>query len=393
MTNEIIVTEILESRVADEPFELVECKGLGHPDVLCDGIAESISFDYVQWCLSHFGGVLHHNFDKILLVAGESRVHFGGGEVVRPIRLQVGGRATHSYGGQSVPVDSIVTKATIRYLKDSVRNLDPLRQCLIEPLVRQGESQLMKLATTGRANDTISCCAVWPRSSLEETVYRTTSFINGDLAKMMPIGEDIKLSGFRLHDQIKLFVAVPFLAADMPTIASYIDSKMRATDCIRNFAASVAGSDVKVVLNAADDPVRAAAYITLTGTSAEMGDDGCAGRGNRANGIVAPLRPSSTPPAGKNPLSHPGKVYNVIAMRLAKEVVETIPEVQESRVVLFTVIGRPLCDPTLIGVSVRLTSNQLLASIREKIVRLARSRLEQTIDIMQDLLKEYPRLY
>jgi len=79
MDNEIVVSSILEQSIENQRFELAECKGLGHSDVLCDGIAERISFDYVQWCVAHLGGVLHHNFDKILLVAGQSEVNFGHG--------------------------------------------------------------------------------------------------------------------------------------------------------------------------------------------------------------------------------------------------------------------------------------------------------------------------
>src|ERR1043165_5657443 len=294
MPNDVIVSEIREPSIASQMVELAECKGVGHPDTLCDGIAERISFDYVQWCLANLGGMLHHNFDKILLVAGESHVGFGGGTVTKPILFKIGGRATHSYAGHDVPVVPIVHSSAAAYLKENVRHLNPAKHCVFDSLVGQGNSQLADLAMHGLANDTNSCFAVWPRTPLEDTVYLSTRYLNRDLVTLLPIGEDVKVSAFRRGDRVQLIVAAPFLAREIPDITSYRDAKERAIDSIRAFASLTAGGHVEVTLNAADDLESGKAYLTVTGTSAEMGDDGSVGRGNRANGLVAPLRPSST---------------------------------------------------------------------------------------------------
>jgi S-adenosylmethionine synthetase len=393
MTNRIVVSQLVEPSIAEQAFELAECKGIGHPDVLCDGIAERISYNYVQWCLTNLGGVLHHNFDKIMLVAGESRVSFGHGELLKPIRIQVGGRATRFWEGRQVPVDSIVQESAINYLQEAIRCLDPSRNCLIDCLVRQGDSRLANLAARRVANDTISCCAFWPRSPLEETVYMTAGYINRELAALVPIGEDAKVSAYRLDGRMWLVVAVPFLAREVKSLELYEASKRQAAEYIRRFATSVSGGDVEVTVNAADDCDSGKVYITLTGTSAEMADDGSVGRGNRACGFVAPFRPSSTPPAGKNPISHPGKVYNIVAMRIAREVVEAVPEIKESRVLVFAVIGQPLNEPALTNVSVRTGKPALESNVNEKVAAVTRSILNETEDIMRGLLKAYPRLY
>jgi S-adenosylmethionine synthetase len=391
--NDIVVSEVFEPPIASQRFELAECKGVGHPDALCDGMAERISFDYVQWCIANLGVVLHHNFDKLLLVAGESHVDFGVGTVTRPIRIKVGGRATHSSGGQDIPVASIVEGSAAAYLSETVRHLDPAEHCVIDSLVGQGNSQLVNLAVQGMANDTISCCAVWPRTPLEETVYASTRYLNQELISLLPIGEDVKVSAFRLDQQIQLIIAVPFLAREIRSIASYKDVKACATDYIRTFAGDIARCDVEVILNAADDLTSGHAYLTVTGTSAEMGDDGSVGRGNRASGLVAPLRPSSTPPAGKNPIGHPGKVYNVLAIKIAREVVDTIPEVEESRVLLLATIGQPLREPSLTHVAVRSTGGGLRRDIAAKVQSVTRSVLASTNEVLRDLLREYPRLF
>ena len=48
-------------------FEIVERKGLGHPDSLADGLANAISVSYSKHCLKNFGYVLHHNVDKLYI--------------------------------------------------------------------------------------------------------------------------------------------------------------------------------------------------------------------------------------------------------------------------------------------------------------------------------------
>ena len=55
------------------PFEVVERKGIGHPDTLADGISESISRELCNQYLEEFGQILHHNVDKVLIIAGKSQ--------------------------------------------------------------------------------------------------------------------------------------------------------------------------------------------------------------------------------------------------------------------------------------------------------------------------------
>jgi S-adenosylmethionine synthetase len=62
-------------------------------------------------------------------------------------------------------------------------------------------------------------------------------------------------------------------------------------------------------------------YLSLLGTSAEDADSGQVGRGNRVNGLIAMNRPMGTEATtGKNPVSHVGKIYSVLAHRLARQI-------------------------------------------------------------------------
>lgn len=83
---------------------------------------------------------------------------------------------------------------------------------------------------------------------------------------------------------------------------------------IHDVVEKIAGLQSEVGVNCRDKGENI--YLTVTGTSIEMGDDGATGRGNRGNGLVFPHASMTMEAiAGKNPLSHEGKIYNVPAQR------------------------------------------------------------------------------
>jgi S-adenosylmethionine synthetase len=77
---------------------------------------------------------------------------------------------------------------------------------------------------------------------------------------------------------------------------------------VRELAGQYDFTTADIAINAADHLPAGAVYLTVTGTSAEAGDDGEVGRGNRVNGLITPYRPMSLEAApGKNPVTHVGK--------------------------------------------------------------------------------------
>ena len=89
--------------VGRQQIELVERKGVGHPDSMCDAIMEAISVALSQAYIAATGHVLHHNIDKGLLVAGQTAPALGGGRVDAPMRLIFGDRATTVWKGYGLP--------------------------------------------------------------------------------------------------------------------------------------------------------------------------------------------------------------------------------------------------------------------------------------------------
>jgi S-adenosylmethionine synthetase len=364
----IVVAEATGQFIEDIPVEIVERKGIGHPDSLCDGIAERISVEYTTWCQENLGTLLHHNFDKVQLVAGEVDVDYGGGYLLKPIRIQIAGRGTPAFQGQKVPMDDIAIRAAKTHIRETMRYLDPDKHVVVDSYAGRGAEELQYVVDHVTANDTSFGVSHWPRSGLEHTVYETAQFINYDLINQFPVGEDVKVMGMRRGDEMTLTIAMPFIATQVQNANQYVEVKRAAEAAIQGYASQLDERKVKVMVDTADDVEGGAVYLTLTGTSAEMGDDGAVGRGNRVNGVIAPFRAASLEaPCGKNPISHVGKVYNLLALLTARDIVDRVPTVKEATVYLLSQIGAPLDRPLVATAQVRPVNGALTPAIQEDV--------------------------
>jgi S-adenosylmethionine synthetase len=400
MTNRnIVVTQAKETWIEDRQVEIVERKGIGHPDSLCDGIAERISVEYTRWCMEHLGAPLHHNFDKVQLVAGETHVGYGVGEMIQPIRIQIAGRGTREthVNGQVVriPVDTIAIDAAKKHIRETMKYLDPDQHCVIDCYAGHGSNELVHAVDKITANDTSFGAAHWPRSGLENAVYETCQYINYELLKQFPIGEDVKVMGMRRDNNITLTCAIPFIAPRIKDAAEYVEIKGAVRQAIQTFADALDERHVHVDVNTADEDGTDNVYLTLTGTSAEMGDDGSVGRGNRVTGVIAPFRAASLEAAaGKNPISHVGKLYNVLALLSARDIVESLDEVREAQVYILSQIGHPLDEPLVATATVTPTNGGALsAEAQARVVAVLDRQLADVVGLRAKLANMEVTLY
>jgi S-adenosylmethionine synthetase len=154
-------------------------------------------------------------------------------------------------------------------------------------------------------------------------------------------------------------------------LADYLDAKGKIAAIAVQTAKEHGAAKVSVDVNTADDPAAGSIYLTVTGTSAEAGDDGEAGRGNRVNGLITPFRPMTMESvAGKNPVTHVGKLYNIAASLIAQRLVDDVPGLDEAQCLIVSQIGFPLDQPQAVDVSVR-GSSKLVESKREIAVIIA----------------------
>jgi len=387
---------------ASLPLEIVERKGLGHPDTICDALAENLSVSLSRFYVERFGTILHHNVDKALLCGGSARAVFGGGEVLEPIEIYLAGRATKEFRGVQIPVDEIAVEASRQWLKEHMRFLDPERHVRILPRIRPTSSDLASLFAQSHggaappANDTSLGVGFAPLDTLECIVLAVERRLNSRAIKAShpAIGEDIKVMGARRGETIRLTLACAIVDRCVTGLDDYRATKVAITDLALAEARKRTSASVSVEVNTADGDTPDSVYLTVTGTSAEAGDDGQVGRGNRVNGLITPYRPMSIEAAaGKNPVTHVGKLYNVLAQRIAGSIVREVTGVQEAYCGLLSQIGRPINEPQLIDVKVRLADTAAIEVLRPRISELARSHLELAATLWREVMAGSVQLY
>lgn len=339
--------------------EHVERKGLGHPDTICDLIMEAASISLCRAYRQACGRVLHHNLDKGLLVAGQSNPRLGGGKIIAPMRLIFGDRATCQVNGQPVPVGEIVEQAAKDWLKTHLRFVDSGRHVRYQNEIQPGSAELVDIFDRPEltANDTSAAVGYAPLTETEQLVLEAERYLNSaDFKTRYPeVGEDIKVMASRHDRRLYLTIAAAFVDRFIPDGRTYFERKaMVRDDVTRHLETRLHTLDsLEVALNALDDPERGngGMYLTVLGTSAEGADGGEVGRGNRVNGLISLHRPMSTEAAaGKNPVSHVGKIYNLLAHRMAGQICSLVGGVDEATVWLCSQIGRRLNDPWSIAV-------------------------------------------
>ena len=351
--------------VAEAAVEVVERKGIGHPDTLCDALAEELSRSLSRFYLERFGFVLHHNVDKGLLFGGAARPAFGGGTVLEPIEVYLSGRATREFRGVRVPVEELAIAGSRQWLKAHLHGLDPERHVRIHCLIRPSSTDLAELFLRSQeggvalANDTSCGVGYAPLDALETAVLTVERELNAPATKRAfpQIGEDIKVLGVRYGSAIDLTLACGLIDRYVRDLPDYFAKRAHIAELARR-----AVRDCSIEINTADGETPQSIYLTVTGTSAEAGDDGEVGRGNRANGLITPYRPMSLEAAaGKNPVTHVGKLYNVAASRIAAQLVAQVPGVEEVYCALVSRIGRPIREPQTVDLRLRLSAGATLA--------------------------------
>ena len=393
---EVAIGRLETPSPAQLPLEIVERKGLGHPDTICDALAENLSIALSRFYLEHFGRILHHNVDKALLCGGAARPAFGGGEVLEPIEIYLAGRATAEYRGVRIPVEEITIEASRAWLKANLRYLDVDRHVRIYPRIRSTSPELATLflgrGRTGAAlaNDTSFGAGFAPFDVLERTVYAAEQALNAPNVKASHpwVGEDVKVMGARHGAQLRLTVACALVGRHVVDLAAYHEKKADIRAIVLRAASEAAGTEVQVEVNTADGETQGSVYLTVTGLSGEAGDDGQVGRGNRLNGLITPYRPMSLEAAaGKNPVSHVGKLYNVLANRIARAVIAELDWVEQADCYLLSQIGRPIDDPQLLDIKTRVADPARFDASRPRIAEIARAQVAATGSLWRDLVE------
>lgn len=399
---DILVERLNGSSVSERKVEIVERKGLGHPDSICDAIMESISLALSKEYMGRFGTILHHNIDKGLLVAGGVERRFGGGRVTEPMRLIIGDRATFKFGDKEIPVGDIAISTAKQWFKDNLRFVESELNVEYQLEMRQTSDELQDIFLRGdkvfEANDTSAAVGYAPLTETERIVLESELYLNSNEFKerFPETGEDIKVMGFRKDRELALTIAMPLIDRFIMDESAYFTKKEIVYKAMKEFILDKCNhfGKVDVYFNTLDRKGRGlnGIYMSVTGTSAEDADSGEVGRGNRVNGIIALNRPSAAEAAaGKNAVSHVGKIYNILTHKMAQTIYEGVEGIKEIYVWLASRIGSPVDQPAVISAQVLLEHRVSFDSVSKKIKDIIDRELSEMNLFCQELLEgKYP---
>ncbi len=392
----LIIQESLGLPVYDQEVEIVERKGEGHPDTICDAVAEHISIALSKAYKEALGYILHHNIDKGFLVAGQVECRMGGGRVIEPMRLVIGDRATVKLGRTIIPVAELAVDTAKAWIKDHLPHVDPNRHLSYQIELKPASAELGDIFARPRgllvANDTSAAVGHAPFTPTEKLVLQVEQYLNGSTFKMEfpETGQDVKVMGVRVYRELTLTIAMPLLAKAIKSEIDYFARRTKIQKAIKRYVARHSTDFEKITIrfNALDRPKKGIAgmYLTLLGTSAEHGDSGQVGRGNRVNGLISLNWPmSGEAAAGKNPVSHIGKIYNVLAHQLAEQIYSQVPPVQEVTVWLTSKIGQRIDRPAIVSVQMNLKKGARLQDVRKRVQSIVQEKFNNLPSFCEDL--------
>ncbi|MHA1340393.1 MAG: methionine adenosyltransferase [Promethearchaeota archaeon] len=388
--------------------EMIERKGKGHPDSVCDECAEAISRELSKYYLEKFGRVLHHNVDKFALVGGIAKPEFGGGEIIEPQKLIAIGRAMDQviYNGKLyyIPITPIAIKTARNVIKNTFKNLDPDLHCIFESELRPGSLDLVGVFDAAEevplANDTSFGVGFAPLSDAEKITLETELLLNSDeFKKKCPAsGEDIKVMTQRIGKNVDITVCNAMVSKYLEDASAYKNAIDMIKNTVEDLAAKIIpDKNVKVNVNTGDITEKGVYYLTITGTSAENGDDGVVGRGNRASGLITPTngRPQTLEAAaGKNPINHVGKIYSLMGNEIAQAIVEeSAGDALEVYVRLLSQIGHPINEPWLGDIEIIPAPNANKQKLEKIALEIAQTKLNAWMDLRKRTIEGKVRIW
>lgn len=360
-------------------FEIIERKGLGHPDTLADGLAEYLSNSYSRYCLENFGYVLHHNLDKIYVSGGLVEFDFGKkAKILKPMTIYINGRASSSFNGKKIPLKKLFESFANEYLGEILPNLRKIKYDAKIIFITntfshnpywynpRGEQDLPDNKKP-YANDTSTVVGFYPLSKSERKVIAVESFFYDEAGKprFEYVGQDIKVMLVRNKKNINITINVPVLISHTKSLEDYLKKKKNIINELTSYlSGNFPNETIHLSLNTLDGSKPESHYTLLTGTCSEGGEEGLVGRGNKTNGLISTCRPISMEALhGKNPVYHVGKVLTYKANMIAKDISQEFN--CYCYVYITTRAGEDISNPSYINIE---TSKKCAKKVIEKIV-------------------------
>jgi S-adenosylmethionine synthetase len=390
--NKVFIEQVKSTPTFRRQFEIVERKGIGHPDTICDLMMDKVSIELSKLYLKETGAIQHHNMDKTMLVAGKTENRFGGGRVIKPMKIILGDRATFEVDRRKLQINDFVKETARSWLEENLRYVKDNVEFQLEIGTTSAELQSIFKKQEITSNDTSVLVGYAPFTETESVVLEVERFINSKKFKseFPAAGEDVKVMGLRNGNWLDLTVAIAFVDRFVESQRDYFEKKHEMISAITEFAKNKSGFNVHTAINCLDDESMGmdGMYLTVLGTSADNADSGEVGRGNKANRVISPCRPAGAEAiAGKNPVSHIGKIYNTLSFKIADEIHSKVPSVDEVSVLMYNIIGRPVNDPKAVIVQpITKNNTEISESDKIQIQKIVSANLEQMHSFCMSLI-------
>ena len=322
----------------DRNIEIVERKGIGHPDTLADKIAEECSRIYSLYCMEHFGCILHHNIDKVYIGGGLFLLEDGKIKRHNKIRVELNGRVSNTMNGESIDLESLFTPVIVSYLstvmpriKKSDLNIKinctqfSKREYWYEPRDIRDVPDANELF----AADTSLCILHGTKTYCEKLALalEQSFWKYNDLGYATPkyddIGQDIKVMVSRINNDVTATICMPVYKDIYETKEEYDKIVMKHEDILYEVASNIDNPkcyNLKIEINRMPDGSYRN-YSLVKGSCIECGEEGLVGRGNNAQGLISSLREHTVEaPCGKNERYHTGRVINFMGNNAVKRI-------------------------------------------------------------------------
>jgi len=392
MDRNIQVSRLDRRAVEDQEVEIVERKGIGHPDSICDGIAESVSRALSQLYLDRVGKVLHYNTDETQLVAGRAAPAYGGGEVVEPLYVLIVGRATKEYEGEQLPVDSTALAAARDYLSEAIPELEYGTDVIVDVKLGEGSGDLQD---------------VFGEETQQVPMANDTSFGVGHA----PDGDGDHRPRGRARAQHDLLRRPP------RTRAGREDHGQTRGRPDRHHGRGRDGRPVRRRARRVRRRCRERARVRHRPGRGAHGPGGPRRRQHRRRlrrGLRLPhrhrhlrgagrrrLRGAWQPrerahhsepthvdggDLGKNPVNHIGKIYNLLSTRIAESVTDEVDGIRDLQIRLLSQIGRPIDEPHVADAQLVTEDGVALGDIEPEVLEIVDRELANVTDVTRSVI-------
>jgi S-adenosylmethionine synthetase len=320
---------------SSEIFEVVERKGVGHPDSLADALANEVSIAYSKYCLETIGVIPHHNVDKLYIGAGHYRNSYGICERISPVIVRINGRMSSVFGDIDLNIEQLQVSAVRNYMRqvmptvaddDLVIESNATQHTKVPYWFTPRNANDISDATSPKANDTSVCIGHWPPTPAESLAYQLERYFWTEVAgyavpRFVEIGQDIKVMVVRTADHLEATLCVPAMSlrtASYDVYCEFMAEHEKNLQILANTLLIDSGLWSMVRVN----PYQRQ-YMLGLGSCIECGEEGVVGRGNNINGIISTHRIHTLESwAGKNPVYHTGRVYGYMTAKLARAISE-----------------------------------------------------------------------